>query len=91
MAINGHVGAGASGVVNRGGKLGDVTNHVSIAQLMTSRLGELVPNVEPVTILLVDLLATDFNLNILDEDVAEPVEPPESLTRGNSNGGEFYA
>jgi len=33
--------------------------------------------VEPVTVLLVNALATDFNLNGLDKIVARPVEPAE--------------
>lgn len=44
-----------------------------------------------ISVLLVNLLTTDFDLNILDENVTEPVEPPESLTRGNSYRWEFYA
>ena len=58
-------------------ELGDVANHLGIAGLLASLLGELVPDVEPVTILLVNALATDFNLNVVDEIVTDPVEPAE--------------
>jgi len=33
--------------------------------------------VEPVAIVLVDALAANLNLNVLDEIVADPVEPAE--------------
>lgn len=33
--------------LHEGGKLGGVTNHVGITKLVTSGLGELVPDVEP--------------------------------------------
>ena len=36
-----------------GGELRDVANEVGIAELMTSRLGQLVPNVEPVTVVFI--------------------------------------
>ena len=58
-------------------ELGDVADHLGITGLLASLLGELVPDVEPVTILLVNTLATDFNLNVVDEVVTNPVEPAE--------------
>jgi len=47
-------------------ELGDIANHVRIASLLASLLGELIPHVEPVTVVLVDLLATDLELNPVD-------------------------
>ncbi len=74
------------------GELRDVTNHLGVAGLLTGLLGELVPDVEPVTIVLVDTLTTDLDLDVLDEVVANPVEPAELGTRavrgGDGNGGE---
>jgi hypothetical protein len=32
---------------------------------------------KPVTILLIDTLATDFDFNVLDQVVTDPVEPSE--------------
>lgn len=58
---------------------------------MASGLGELVPDVEPVTVLLVDALATDLDFNVLDQDVANPVEPAESLASGDGNIGQLDA
>jgi hypothetical protein len=55
----------------------DVTNHLGVTGLLASRAGELVPDVEPVTVVLVNALTTDLNLNVLDEVVADPVEPAE--------------
>ena len=42
---------------------------------------ELGPDLHPVTILAVNALTTDFNLNLLDEAVADVVEPAETLDR----------
>jgi hypothetical protein len=50
-------------------------------RLLAGLLGELIPDVQPLAILLVDALATDFDLNILDDVVTDPVEPAELGTR----------
>ena len=42
---------------------------------------ELSPDLHPVTILTIDALAADFNLNLLDEAVADVVEPAETRSR----------
>ncbi len=79
-------------LVDEVGELRDVTNHLGITSLLTRLLGELVPDVEPVTIVLIDTLTTDFELNVRDEVVADPVEPAELGTRAvlgeNSDLGE---
>ena len=63
------------------GELGDVTNHLGVTGLLTGLLGELVPDVEPVTVVLINALTTDLELNGLDEEVTNPVEPTELSTR----------
>jgi len=55
----------------------DVTNHLGVAGLLARLLRELIPDLEPVTVVLVDALAADFELNGLDELVTDPVEPAE--------------
>ena len=70
-------------------ELGHVTNHLCVAGLLASLLRELIPDLEPVTVVLVDALATDLELNILDKVVADPVEPAEGCTRTVS-GLELY-
>ncbi len=65
-----------------------VTNHLGITSLLTGLLGELVPEVEPLTVVLVNALTTDLNLHRGDEVVARPVEPAELSTRGISTDGE---
>jgi len=62
-------------------ELGHVANHLGVAGLLTRLLRELIPDVEPVAIVLVDALATDLNLDVLDKVVANPVEPAELGTR----------
>jgi len=58
-------------IVERGisdeGKLGGVTNHLVVSALLLGCEGKLVPDVHPVTILAVDSLATNLNLNLRDE------------------------
>ncbi len=63
------------------GELGNIANHLGVTGLLTGLLGELVPDVEPVTIVLINALTTDLKLNGLDEEVANPVEPTELGTR----------
>jgi len=62
-------------------QLGHVTNHLGIASLLARLLGELIPNLEPVTILLVDALATNLQLHRVNQIVTRPVEPAELGTR----------
>ncbi len=70
--------AGGSGRgIDQVGELGHVTNHLGIHSLLTGLLGELIPDVEPVTIVLVNALTTDLELNGLHEVVTNPVEPAE--------------
>ena len=68
------------------GELGDVTNHLGVTGLLAGLLGELVPDLEPVTVVLVNALTTDLKLNGADKVVANPVEPAELSTRTVSGG-----
>jgi len=63
------------------GELGHVANHLGITSLLTGLLGELVPDVEPVTIVLVDALAANLELDVGNKVLANPVEPSELTTR----------
>ena len=63
------------------GQVGHVTHHLGVAGLLTGLLGELVPDVQPVTIVLVNALTTDLELDVVDQIVANPVEPAELSTR----------
>ncbi len=62
-------------------QLGHVANHLGITGLLARLLGELIPDVEPLTIVLINALTTDLELNLADEVVARPVEPAELSTR----------
>lgn len=66
-------------------KLGYVADHAGITTLLAYGESELVPDVHPITVLLIDLLATDLKLDLLDQVVAGPVEPAES--GGGIRGG----
>ena len=59
------------------GELRHVANHLGITGLLTRLLGELVPDVEPVTIVLVDTLTANLELDIRNKVLANPVEPTE--------------
>ena len=84
------LGAGvATGGGGDGGEVGGVADHGGVSGGVPSGLGQLVPNVQPGGVVLVDALATDLELYALDEDVAEPVEPPksvESVAAGDGDG-----
>jgi hypothetical protein len=54
-------------LVNKVGELGSVTNHLVVSSLLLGRQGELIPDVHPVTILSVNSLATNLDLDLGDE------------------------
>ena len=58
-------------------ELRHVADHTGVTTLLARGQGQLVPDVHPVTVLLIDLLATNLQLHLLDEVVARPVEPTE--------------
>jgi len=58
-------------------EFGNVANHLGITGLLASLLGELIPDLEPVTVVLVNALAANLELNGVDEVVADIVEPAE--------------
>ena len=45
------------------GELGNVANHLGVAGLLASLLGELIPDVHPLAVVLVDALAADLELD----------------------------
>ena len=63
------------------GELGNVTHHLGVPSLLTRLLGQFVPDVEPLTIMLVNALTTDLELYFLDQVVTRPVQPAELGTR----------
>jgi len=67
-------------------ELGHVANHVGVASLLARLLGELIPDLEPVTVVLVDLLSADLELDVVDQVVTNPVEPAELGTRAVRGG-----
>jgi len=57
------------------GKLGGVTNHLEVSASLLRGHGKLVPNVHPITILAVNTLATNLNLNLSDELLSGEIQP----------------
>jgi hypothetical protein len=58
------------------GKLGGVTNHLEVTTLLLRGEGKLHPDVHPVTVLAINALTTDFNLNLRDKLMTREIEPP---------------
>jgi len=86
--------AGGSAGARDGGEVGvadvrksrGVTNHLEVTALLLSRERELVPDVHPVTVLAVNALATNLDLNLGDDlltNVAEPAGPHGGVGAGS--------
>lgn len=63
-----------------------VTDHVIQSLDGTRILGQLGPDLEPVTILAVDALTTDLQLDHLQQPVADVVQPAEAVQVGRRTG-----
>jgi hypothetical protein len=57
------------------GKLGSVTNHLEVSTLLLRGHSELIPDVHPVTILAINSLTTNLNLNLSNELLAGVIQP----------------
>jgi hypothetical protein len=57
------------------GQLGGVSNHGKVTGLLINRESKVVPDVHPVTILAINALTTDLNLNLGDELLTGEIEP----------------
>ena len=98
--VAGHVGLTAGAVVvarlttldDQVRQLGHVTHHLGVPSLLSRLLGQLIPNLQPVTVVLVDALSTDLELNPVNQVVAHPVQPAErgtrAVSRGQGHGGQ---
>jgi hypothetical protein len=90
--------ARAINVVERGvsneGQLGSVADHLEVTALLLSGHSKLVPDVHPVTVLAVNALTTDFNLNLRNQLLTGEVKPAgkdatsRSVLQGLANLGE---
>ena len=72
--------------VDQVGELRHVANHLGVAGLLARLLRELVPDVEPVTVVLVNALAANLKLHVGDKVLANPVEPAELTARAVRRG-----
>jgi hypothetical protein len=73
------------GRVSQEGELSGLANHLVVTTLLVLVKGKLVPDVHPVTIMLVNPLTTDLNLNIINKLMAREIEPPsKNLSAGSS-------
>jgi hypothetical protein len=74
------------GGISDEGKLGGVTDHLEVSALLLSSHGELVPDVHPVTILAVNALTTNLNLNLSDELLSGEIQPTGINARVAASG-----
>ena len=58
-------------------ELRNVANHLGVASLLARLLREFIPDLEPVAVVTVDALAANLELNVVDEVVADVVQPAE--------------
>ena len=66
---------GGEGRVGDVGKLGSVTNHLEVTALLLTSERKLVPDVHPVTVLAVNALTTNLDLNLSDELLTDEIHP----------------
>ena len=89
VQVAGHVGLTTGTIVvarlatlhQQVGQHGHIANHLGIPGLLARLLGQLIPDVHPVAIVLVNTLTTNLNLHGADQIVTHPVEPAELGTR----------
>jgi len=78
-----NVGKGRVGDV---GKLSGVSNHLVVTLLLLGRKSELVPDVHPVTVLAVNSLSSNLNLNLGNELLTNVVQPTGINTAVRNTG-----
>jgi hypothetical protein len=76
---------GESGVGDVGKGCG-VTNHLVVTSLLLLGKGKLIPDVHPVTVLTVDALSTNLNLNLGNKLLTDEVQPAGIYTSGGVHG-----
>ena len=69
--------AGLTALDEHVNELRNVAYHLGVAGLLARLLRELVPDLEPVTVVTVNALAANLELNVVDEVVADVVQPAE--------------
>jgi hypothetical protein len=78
----------SEGRVSDEGKTSGVTNHLEVGSFLITVHGELVPDVHPVTVLAVDALTSNLNLNLGDQLLSREVQPTGiDLLGGSSSHG----
>ena len=84
--LQGHVQDLGSQRGGSGLEVGGVTDHLSIASSVASGEGQLVPDVQPGRVVLVNALATDLELNVVDQSLTDVVDPVGSARSGGNSG-----
>ena len=79
------INVGERGVGDEG-KLGRVTNHLEVSLLLLRCHGELIPDVHPVSVLAVNALTSNLNLNLSNELLSREVQPAGINTAVGARG-----
>lgn len=61
-----------------GGEFWNITNHLCITRLMADLAREFVPDVKPITVLLVDLRTANFEFGFINNSMSDTSDPSES-------------
>jgi hypothetical protein len=80
---------GSEGWVRHVGELGGVSNKLEISTLLLRGHGDLVPDVHPVTILAINSLTSNLDLNLGNKLLADEVQPTgiDTITSSRTNHG----
>ena len=65
-----------------GSEFRNITDHSGITTFLADLVGKFVPDIEPVTVLFIDLGTTNFDFAFLDHSMAESVDVTPSLRFG---------
>ena len=68
-------------------------NHVAVSRLDTGRQSQLIPDIQPLAVVLVNLLATDLHSHIVDQEVAHRGHPTKvtcGVDHSAVNGGQGH-
>ena len=86
--------AGVAAFLGLQGRAAIAVHHVEVGQLLARGERELIPHVQPLTVVLVNLLATDLHIHVVNQVLAQERHPRERANRlvheGGINGGQGH-
>jgi hypothetical protein len=64
---------------SKGSKFRDITNKSSVSRLSVNILGKFVPHTHPVTVVFIDLRTTNFELDVINDEVTNFLSPSKKV------------